>query len=376
MIQQHRMSDFTIKVIDEQGRPVKGAMVRIELIRHDFGFGTHIDAGWLATYDNAPPTTTETFRTWVTHYINQVTIDLDNPHAAAAVDWLYAYGIAVRAATSLNSDSPDSRHMGLRSAMERVSYLLQRWPRVNQWLVFDNLIGWHSDKAGSLGPDGIAELIRLASERRPGSVRMVHTARVLAELGTMEQSPSNPITTLSELQQSVAAINQHTDALDIVGMQGRFGAVSMPSPEKLMAGLVALRELNRPVAITALDLQGNPPQAQAAFVRDLLTVAYASPNVSSVTLARAWTSIDQPGGISLWNRNTNEITPAGRAWAQLVGEQWHCDESGKTNRQGELSRPAHHGRYQISVTHRNRTDTYSFDLTSTATQLIAQISSP
>jgi hypothetical protein len=41
-IRKHRMGDITIKVTDTNGRPVAGAKVEVEMLRHQFLFGCNI----------------------------------------------------------------------------------------------------------------------------------------------------------------------------------------------------------------------------------------------------------------------------------------------------------------------------------------------
>jgi len=52
-IQKHRMADLTIKVVDQQGRPVTGATVNVKMVKHSFPFGSAINA--LMAFDENDP---------------------------------------------------------------------------------------------------------------------------------------------------------------------------------------------------------------------------------------------------------------------------------------------------------------------------------
>ncbi len=53
-IEQHRKSDVSIQVVDQEGTPVKGARLSYQQTSHDFAFGFTGNPGWATPSDEAP----------------------------------------------------------------------------------------------------------------------------------------------------------------------------------------------------------------------------------------------------------------------------------------------------------------------------------
>ena len=85
-IEQIRKADLTIEVVDADGKPLKDAIVKVQMQRHAFGFGTAVNAMVLGAAENDFPITrkrragvswqdAQKYREIVKSYFNRVTFE-------------------------------------------------------------------------------------------------------------------------------------------------------------------------------------------------------------------------------------------------------------------------------------------------------------
>jgi hypothetical protein len=109
-----------------------------------------------------------------------------------------------------------------------------------------------------------------------------------------------------------------------------------------------------PLAITEFDFDTKDEQAQADFLRDLLTVCFSHPRVKWFLMWGFWEGRHwKPNGAMI--RKDWSPKPSFAVWRDLVHQQWQTRETRTTDPMGAAVVHGYRGRYRIQASQGNRT---------------------
>lgn len=127
--------------------------------------------------------------------------------------------------------------------------------------------------------------------------------------------------------------------LSVLGVQGHMGG-SFNSPVRLLEVLDRLSSTGLPIRITEFTLRTEFPEIVERYSRDFLTVMFSHPSVIGV----------QTWGTRVMFEKDGSLTPAGKAWRDLIHGEWKTVASGATDEAGLFSSRGYLGRYTVTLT--------------------------
>lgn len=363
-IEKYRKGTADIMVYDEEGNLLKDALITIEMTRHEFGFGTAVDAN--VFLNNA------TYRNKVYELFNEAVFENDlkwssfNPSAANAhirrvLDSLDNRKIAVRGHTVVwpsfryNPSSVknlENDPVALRNAID------QRIDQVTQFTK-GRLIDWdvlnepytERDFQNILGDEVMADWFKRV-RNNDRTVKMY-----INDFGILSGGGSN-----TAKQNGYAGIIRFIEEkggkIDGIGLQGHF-ASDLTSIPKIYSILDMYAAMGKEIKITEHDISITQRDVQADYTRDLLTIVFSHPSVRSFLVWGFWAGRHWRPDAAFYATNWS-IHPHGEVWKDLIYNQWWTpkatmttDASGKVGLEGFLGTY----RYTIEANGKKRSGT-------------------
>lgn len=356
-IEQLRKADLKVKVSDASGRPVAGAEVSVRLLRHEFGFGTCVDARYL-TEDTAQA---EQYRKIVADHFNMAVFENDMKWQALysgipaqtdrALDWLMEHGLRVR---GHNLIWPSWRWMpqelyafieDVKELRARTEHHIRRTVRhfqgkLFEWDVVNEPYSEH-DLIDLLGGQKVMlDWYRLAHKADPEAKLYINDYGIFDSGRGSNAHADHFYETIAYMKKSGAPLHG-------VGIQSHFSS-DLPSPEMLWRTLERFSEFGLPIQSTEISINLEDKQLQADYLRDYMTVMFSHPNVEGLLLWGFWTKRHWRPEAALWDDNWN-IRPIGRQFVDLVSKVWTTEEKVSSDAGGLARVRGYKGLYEVSV---------------------------
>ncbi|MEL7087436.1 MAG: endo-1,4-beta-xylanase, partial [Planctomycetota bacterium] len=347
-IEQHRKGDLAIEVLDARGRPVPNVDVEVEMTRHDFSFGVAISAAWLDKHWDTPAG--EKYRETVLAHFNAVALENalkwsrweSEPEVALrTLRWAKANGLQthghvlvwpglekfrvadadeVWAAAQIDPQILRDRvNDHVRSILERTAGLIDVWDVVNEAYNQNDFIKL-------LGEGEVAEWFKLADRYAPDATLFYN------DFGLVGQSGTNRIKQqfVADLLQGVRSRGGRVDA---VGLQSHLGSGLTPPPRVLdIIELYAQNDLA--VKVTEYDLNVDDPELAERYTRDFLIAAFSHPAVTGFQGWNFWSATPTWMPEAAYFGDDWEWLPVGRAYRDLVLDEWWTRETVRTDANG------------------------------------------
>lgn len=353
-IERLRKGDLTVRVVDPAGRPVAGATVRSEQLRHHFRFGTAAPAARLI--DTADPDNAK-FREVVERLFNTVTFENDLKWAAegeprlAAVDraaaWLAERGIAVRGHCLLWGSyqhlAPRARGLRgdeLRAACRQhvTDYATRMRGRVYLWDVV-NEAGNNTEVWDAIGWEQFAEVFRLARAADPTALLCYN------DFGILQDPSPHRALVRARIEQLLAA----GAPVDVLGLQGHLNPPLTPV-DRMLAILDEWAAFGKRLEITEFDIGVSDDKVHGEYVRDVLIAAFSHPAVDGFIQwgfweGSHWRARDQA---HLFRRDWTP-RPAAQEYERLVKGDWWSRLEGTSGADGRLELRPFYGRHRITA---------------------------
>ena len=364
-----RRSPLTVQVVDAAGRPVPNARVEIRQTRHAYGFGSMFDAEWMfGKPDNIPGRTPSTpaaralYQDTIARNFNMVTIG----NAWKWVRWINDQNLPVQASKWAKdhdlmlrghnmvwpgwrklpvkllkplANKPDEMRTATLHHVEEVA--LAAAPYVTCWDVINETYDNH-DLMDICGEHILVDIFETAKRVDPKAQLFINDYNILGNNGLDHGHQDAYEKVIKYL------LDQHAP-LEGIGEQGHFGHQFTP-PVRLLNILDRFAKFKLPIQITEFDLDGEDAEANARYMRDVMTVVFSHPATTAFVF---WGSFD---GVDVVNKpeamifdKQGQFTTFGKAWHQLVFEQWWTTENATTLANGTCAVPAYHGNYEVSV---------------------------
>jgi len=369
-IREHRMSDAVVQVLDDLGRPLEGAEVRVWHIRHSFLFGCAFPT-WEPFRRRISADDWSRFQEHFLRLFNYSTTEnmLKWPSTEPAegqpnysstdqwVRWCRSHGIEMKGHNlvwggerfiprwlAAYSGEELQRRVRNRIVRDVTRYKgqIRYWdvinePRANRW--FERRIG----------PDWAANVMRWAREADPKAVLLVNDySQFLGDTASWN------IEWLKDLK-------ARGGPLDAYGEQAH-DHPHWYSPDEIWTNLNRLAAVAPAVHLTEVTYCSNgdeitggfvqgrwTEEMQGAFYDYLFRIAFAHPKVQAITLWAMWdgSSWLDRGGII---RTDWTLKPAYLVLDNLINREWRTNLSGRTNTAGRFTFRGFHGAYSVEVT--------------------------
>lgn len=358
-IAKHRMADMKFNVTDVHGTPIVNANVKIELKQHAFGFGSAVTVDWLHTQS----ATADIYRQTILDQFNRVVFEndlkmhrWDNPinrrKTLESLQWLKDQQIAVHGHVMV---WPSWRHMTQRAkrlennhdALRKLftdlitDQATQAGPFIKDWDVINEAFGNH-DIMDLLGNDVMVDWFKTARKVNDQIELMVN------ETGILVTGDAVPTERSNHYQQTIKYLLDQKTPVDAIGFQGHFDGSRLTSIKDLGKIIDRFASYGLPMHITEFDINTLDEQLQADYTRDFMTYIFSRPEFKSITMWGFWEKAHWRPNAAMFKANWQAKSNL-EAYRQLLFEQWHTDEQGKTDAKGIFQRRGYCGKYQIDV---------------------------
>jgi GH35 family endo-1,4-beta-xylanase len=374
-IEIYRKSDVKIRVVDAQGKPVRGATVQLKQNRHGFRFGSAVVAGRLIDKENPDnlryqAEVARLFNTIV--FENDLKWDNRNPQkteqALEALKWLRANQIEARGHTLVwgskkylpadlvaNWDDTEKVREMVRNRVRQQATAfkgqLYVWDVVNEAATNTEL--WEK-----LGWSEFANVFKIAREVDP-SVRLAYNDYNIAN---ESQDPPRMLAQRKRVAALIALLKEKGAPVDIYGDQAHFGLPLTP-PARMVEIWKEAAKLGLSIEITEFDAGIPDDKLHGEYVRDALIAAFSVPQVESFIMWGFWEGAHWRAGEggAMFRRDWSK-RPAQEAYEKLVLNEWMTNAQFQTGIDGAITTRGFLGDYDVTITTNGKSKTVKMKL--------------
>lgn len=404
-IDQFRKADLTIEAVTTEGAPIPGANFDIQMLRHEFAFGSAITAARIAGNNSQNNTYEDKIINldgkghgfnWVV-FENDLKWDgweeewfVNHNELVNAVSWLRDKDIEIRGHT-LVWPGWDNLPNDLQSNANNPNYI---WDRIDGRL--DEILNYPGLKGNIPEWDVLNEIVTNTSlEPVFANVSGNTTGReVYADIfkRVKELSPETELylndyvtmtlnnTSGGQYDVLKARIQELVNAgapLDGIGFQGHIGGF----PNSIPSILNTLDDFYTSFGLTAKITEFDMPpivseELGAQYLHDFLTAVFSHESVNGFLFWNFWdVATWRNPGANLFREDWSQ-KPAGDTFIDLVFNQWWTDMSAQTDEAGQLKARVFKGQHEITYNCGEETITEIIDLTQNETLTITCNSLP
>jgi endo-1,4-beta-xylanase len=346
-IGQIRNGPADITVYNALGEPLEGAELHIEMVRHQFGFGTAVVANRIIT--------NKVYRDTLFGLFNEVVFENDlkwpnfentSTHGtiSRALDTLEAHQVPVRGHNviwpaygympdfieDLGNDAEAVRH-SIDEHIDEVTTFTRG--RLNDWDVLNEPYSEH-DVQDMLGDEVMADWFKRTRRNDRGVKLYINDYSIISAGG--RDKPHQDY-----LYNVIRYIDSLGGGIEGIGMQGHFSS-ELTSIERVYQILDRFAALDKEIKITEHDIDVIQRGVQADYTRDFMTIVFSHPAVKSLLVWGFWAGAHWKGEAAFFDLDWN-IRPHGEVWKELIRKQWWTppldtvtDENGKLTFEGYL----------------------------------------
>ncbi len=377
-IEQLRKANLTVEVQNGNGQQVNGAQIKIEMLQHEFAFGSAVISNRFGG-GNAQNTTYEQKMLNLDghgHGFNWVVFENDlkwpaweqhwyssQAEIAHAVQWLQARDIKIRghnlawpgwtyspADLQPNANNPTYLKNRIRNHVTSILTYPGVGTACQDWDVLNEITA-NTDYANALagtpgyvtGRELYTEIFRQADSLAPNSKLYLNDYVALERGNNDDGQTAIWRSRIDELRAAGAP-------LEGIGFQGHFGAfpTGIPTAKAILDEFYDAYGLE--AKITEYDISNLvPPQTQAQYMRDMLTTAFAHPSMNGFMMWGFWDGAHYSGNAPLFNLDWS-LKPGGEAFIDQVFRQWWTDTTVVTLPSGLATVRGFRGKYRVTVT--------------------------
>lgn len=359
-IDELRKGDLKITVVDAAGKPVSGAKVKVEMTRHAFPFGTAVAVSkMLLDSDDG-----ERYRRELKNNFNSGVFEsamkwnnygTGTPEQIAeSLDWLRENDITMRGHVlmwpSWRWVDPEilpmkSDKAKFRQAIEdRVTGMVETYKDdIHDWDVVNEAYS-NNDILKMYGDEIMVDWFKLAHLAHPQAALYVNDNDMLTAGGRDTKHMQHYEDMIQMLLDKGAPVSG-------IGMQGHF-STTLTSPEMVWKTLDRFAHFGLPIQVTEFDVKNEDPQIQADYQRDFLTAVFAHESIAGFTMWGFWEGQHWRPEAALFDEDWN-LRPHGKAYRDLVYDQWWTQDTGSTDADGTFARRGFLGDYRVVVTDAN-----------------------
>jgi endo-1,4-beta-xylanase len=356
-IEKHRKSDFELRVIGSDGKPLANSELKLNLRRHRFGFGSAVTAELLA----ADSEDARRYREIVDRLFSQVVFENDlkdfgwEQGAAGkeehlkrlegAFAWLAERKISVRGHYLMQvavppnlaevKDAEAIRRHFIDTTKERLDFVKDR---ICEWDVINHPVAWSGADLLSARP-GLEKLDR--------EIFALGRERTALPFLVNEDQLFRPGRQADETYAYLDALKREGLRIDGLGNQAHFDESFLPSPEELLKVTDRFAALVPRQVVTEFDIVTQADEELAAdYTRDALIACFSHEAYSGFLLWGFWEGRHWKEEAASWNRDWS-IRKRGEVLEEWIGRRWHTSATLKTDRDGVIRWRGFPGEYEV-----------------------------
>ncbi|MCK4747496.1 MAG: endo-1,4-beta-xylanase, partial [Bacteroidales bacterium] len=354
-INQIRKGLIDIIVYDDLGQLLQDAAITVEMVKHQFGFGTAIAASALNS--------DAVYRNKVMEMFNEVVFENDlkwpqfnpyvsNDHITRALDTLQVHQIGVRGHNVIwpsfrfcppylesLSDDPSALRNAVDQHIDDVTGFTK--DRLIDWDVMNEPYSEH-DLQNILGDEVMADWFKRVRRNDRGVKLYINDYSILSAGGKNKDHQDY-------YYDVIEYIDNLGGEIEGIGMQGHFSN-ELTSIDKVYEILERFAVLGKEIKITEHDIDLTQRNVQADYTRDFMTIVFSHPSAKSFLIWGFWAGRHWKPESAFFDLDWN-IRPHGEVWNDLIYNQWWTpainavsDDQGMASFEGCL------GTYKYTVT--------------------------
>ena len=345
-IEEHRKTDVTVIVLDQNDRAVQGATVRLVQQRHDFEVGLTLPvdrmppkkAGDLPVYRSINAIALDRYTNWAEASEAAPRDQAKRLKAwAEAIDPIHShFGRVISADPAKNHDRMSLLEPAeLRDAVNaRIDLATIYEPRPDRYDLYADLLSQDMIER-KLGQGMLPRMFERAASRRPDARFGVRVRNAIA---------------LQSGRAFAAAIQKmevRQVRFDHITIEQSFpGPIQPKSLQRMFEEYISPLPVS--VSLANLEISGPTPVAAAIKIETLLRLAFAEPNVTGISFAGLQEQdLVEPNAALL--DKSGKPTASGEALDALFTKLWHSDESGVTDERGNAEARVFTGWYTLTA---------------------------
>lgn len=362
-IEEIRTAPLSVKVVNSDGSPVKGAEVEVKMLLSDFLWGTAINESALAGEGHD----SDQYREHLKELFNTGTIE--NGLKAAGWSWNEDRKInTIRSFEWLDKNGFRQRgHNLVWPGWKFNTSITKEIALLNDKLMFDRyiksqlyermaytkgrVIAWdvvnepmhEKDFYKYLPKDVTVEWFKLAHKLDPNAELFINDYAML----NCVQSAYN----IKEYVDTIQSLIKKGAPIHGIGVQGHVGRQPR-NPEQVLTDLDLFIPTNLPVQITEFDINTKDEELQADYTRDFLIAVYSHPVVNGVILWGFWEPRHWKRDAAMFRKDWSP-KPNAAVWRELITGAWKTHETGMTDKKGVVTIRGHFGTYKVYVKYKN-----------------------
>ncbi|MEP3892119.1 MAG: endo-1,4-beta-xylanase [Hellea sp.] len=358
-IEKYRKGNLTVKVTDASGNPVANANVTVEMVKHKFHFGSFVGHEFVKKGGEKNTQYHKSFN----ESFNMATLPLYwqdwgwngansfEGNYRETVQYAHKQGIAWRGhpiiwpgenympsrITKNKGKAKKQREQVLRHTREVMNFVkdyepiaidVSNEPRSNQYFKENG------------NPDLVADVFKAAHEIAPDIPLFINDYAILNNGGVNQKA-------IDFYHDWIRTMRWQDVPLGGIGFQGHFSA-GLTNPKRIMEILEDFGQYGLPLHITEFDIETLDEGSQAAYTRDILQAAFASPALEAFIVWGWWEGDHWKPNAAMLREDWSE-KPNYKAWQETIKREWWTRETGITNQLGQMSLRGFKGDYKVTV---------------------------
>lgn len=353
-INQIRKGVADIKIYDAAGQPAGGAGITVEMVQHQFGFGTAIASNEFNS--NA------TYRNKVVELFNEVVFENDlkwpqfNPanttNITRAMDTLDAHHIPIRGHNVIwpswkftpsiletLKDNPVALRNAIDNHIDQVTQFTSG--RLNDWDVMNEPYSEH-DIQDILGNEVMADWYKRTRQNDRSVKLYINDYSIISSGGKNTVKQDYYYNLIKEIEADGGQI-------DGIGFQGHFSTELTPIT-RVYEILERYADLGKEMKITEHDINTTQRGVQADYTRDFMTICFSHSSVKSLLVWGFWAGRHWKPESAFYAEDWS-VRPHGEVWSDMIFNKWWTPETTLVaDANGETSLEGFLGRYKYTVT--------------------------
>jgi len=376
-IETLRKSDLEVTVVDTEGNPVADVEVTIEMLDHEFGFGSAYVTCRFPSNDCTNATYTNKIKDLdgKGHGFNVGVMEnamkwdgweeewIGSPEeTVSAIQWLADEGVEMRGHTmfwpgyEMMPDDIQQNEGNLSYVRNRIderirtmvqhpvlSQLIGEWDVLNEVTLNRDLeLMFQADPQFTTGREIYQEIFARIKAMKPDQKNYMNDYVTLSGGGSSQA-------VVSRYKQYLDEIYNSESSFDGIGFQCHIGTV----PTSILKVESTLNEFYErypvPFKITEYDIEASvSDDVQAQYMADFLTMIFSHPAVEAFIMWGFWDGNHWKNNAPMFNMDWS-LKPSGQAFIDKVFDEWWSSEQTVSDASGQVSSRVFKGTYEITV---------------------------
>jgi GH35 family endo-1,4-beta-xylanase len=361
-ILKYRTTPLEILITDADGNPAEGVSVRVNMLRHDFKWGTVVSISEIQKIIGPGNRTIGDYGPYFSHFSLFNTVTPENAGKwkgwinqqersvyLKTMDWLKSQGILNRGhACVWESERFDAIPDFLKNTTDTAWIRNAVKSQIQGQLDILKDYVYEIDVVNELIHEQhiVRDLLHISNPALEHSrwykwaKQTAPNVDLIANEFDLFQSGNNFYQTFINYVRQMMADGAPIDG---VGMQGHFFS-AMPSFDELKKRINQVKVLGLPMSVTEFDMAGN----SYTDMERVLYAVFSEPQIHNFTMWGAWDGNQWRKNGPLFYKNW-DLKPSGKAWMDLVHGLWWTDSAIVTDASGNLALNAFKGEHTVEL---------------------------